>query len=43
MNVSRSGFYDWRNRQISTVQMANRVLDEQIQRIYHDHRGCYGY
>ena len=43
MNVSRSGFYDWRNRQISTLQMANRVLDEQIQRIYHDHRGCYGY
>lgn len=43
MNVSRSGFYDWRNRKISLIQMANGILDKQIQQIYHKHRGCYGY
>ena len=43
LNVSRSGYYDWRNRGMSQQQMANPVLDVHIQRIYKEHAGRYGY
>ena len=43
LNVSRSGYYDWRNRGMSQQQMANAVLDVHIQRIYKEHAGRYGY
>ena len=43
MGVSRSGFYDWRAREISTREVSNIQLDEHITRIYHEHAGRYGY
>lgn len=43
MNVSRSGYYDWRKREVSLRELANTALDAQIQTIYHDHAGRYGY
>ena len=43
MNVSRSGYYDWRKREVSLRELANSALDAQIQTIYHDHAGRYGY
>jgi putative transposase len=39
MGVSRSGFYDWRKREVSTRDIDNIQLDEQIKRIYHEHAG----
>lgn len=43
MNVSRSGYYDWRKREVSVRELGNTMLDGQIQRIYHEHAGRYGY
>ena len=43
MNVSRSGYYDWRKREVSVRELANIALDQHIQRIYHEHAGRYGY
>ena len=43
MNVSRSGYYDWRQREVSLRELANNALDAHIQAIYHDHAGRYGY
>jgi transposase InsO family protein len=43
MNVSRSGYYDWRQREVSRRELANQDLDAQIQTIYHNHAGRYGY
>ena len=43
MGVSRSGFYDWRNREVSIREVSNVALDVQIARIYHEHAGRYGY
>ena len=43
MNVSRSGDYDWRQREVSRRELANQDLDAQIQTIYHNHAGRYGY
>ena len=31
MNVSRSGYYDWRQREVSRRELANQDLDAQIQ------------
>ena len=43
MGVSRSGFYDWRKRELSKREIANASLDSHIQRVYHEHAGRYGY
>ena len=43
MNVSRSGYYDWRKRTVSVREMNNATLDGHIQHIYHEHAGRYGY
>ena len=43
MGVSRSGFYDWRNREVSVREVSNIQLDEHIMRIYREHEGRYGY
>ena len=43
MNVSRSGYYDWRKREVSVRELANTALDQHIQHIYHEHAGRYGY
>ena len=43
MNVSRSGYYDWCKREVSVRELANTMLDGQIQHIYHEHAGRYGY
>jgi putative transposase len=43
MDVSRSGYYDWREREVSRQSMANVKLDGHIKSIYTEHRGRYGY
>lgn len=43
MCVSRSGYYDWRKREVSKREIDNTALDAHIQRIYHEHAGRYGY
>ena len=43
MGVSRSGFYDWRNREVSIREVSNQQMDEHIVRIYNEHAGRYGY
>lgn len=40
--VSRSGYYDWRNRPPSRRAEANRQLVDDIQRVYTEHKGRAG-
>ena len=42
MEVSRSGYYAWFKRRPSDRDRANQVLDQQINRIYEQHKGRYG-
>ena len=42
LNISRSGFYDWRDRPASDAQARREKLMEQIQQSYHENRGVYG-
>lgn len=42
MQVSRSGFYAWRQRSESARAQANQALLEEIYAIYKDSRGVYG-
>jgi len=42
-DVSKSGYYDWLKRKPSQQACANAALDQQIQRIYGEHSGRYGY
>lgn len=41
--MSRSGYYDWRKRHPSHRNIMNEHLDKQIQYIYDEHHGRYGY
>ena len=43
MGVSRSGFYDWRKREVSNREISNVQLDKHIRDIYNEHAGRYGY
>jgi putative transposase len=43
LNVSRSGYYDWRNRSASQREMADAEYIEQIKQIFDDSRQTYGY
>jgi transposase InsO family protein len=42
LNVSRSGYYDWRNRKLSKRFQANQVLDAAIVTRFHAHKSRYG-
>jgi len=42
LRVSRSGYYDWRNRAQSQRDRSNQLLLEQIERVYRESRGTYG-
>ena len=42
LRVSRSGYYAWRKRPVSAREMANRDLEQEIQRIYEEKRQVYG-
>jgi len=42
LEVKRSGYYSWRNREVSQQKQANRKLDIHIQAIFEEHRGRYG-
>lgn len=42
LQVSRSGYYDWRNREASARTMEDRQLAEKIATIHRDSRGIYG-
>ena len=43
LGVSRSGYYDWRNRPPSRRERENATLTERIREIHHRSRGTYGY
>jgi putative transposase len=43
LEVSRSGFYDWKSRPESATAKRQRVLGLLIQRIFDDSDGTYGY
>ncbi len=42
LKVSRSGYYDWRDRPRSQRDRANDVLDEKIKTVFEEHRERYG-
>jgi putative transposase len=43
LNVSRSGFYEWRNRPESATVSRRKMLAELVQEIFDDSHGTYGY
>jgi putative transposase len=43
LNVSRSGYYDWRTRPASQREMADMEYIKEIRRIFDDSRQTYGY
>jgi transposase InsO family protein len=42
LEVSRSGYYAWRDRPPSAREMANQALYKQIEQVYTDSHGIYG-
>ncbi len=42
LEVTRSGYYGWRSGQETARQVANRLLAQQIHRVYHEKKGRYG-
>jgi transposase InsO family protein len=42
LKVSRSGYYAWKKRSLSQLEMANALLAEQIRAIFTDSRKTYG-
>jgi putative transposase len=42
LELTRSGYYAWRRSQETARQVANRLLAQQIQRVYHEKKGRYG-
>jgi transposase InsO family protein len=42
LEVSRSGYYEWRNRRASQRKIANDKLAEEIKRVYEKNRRAYG-
>ena len=42
LKVSRSGYYEWRERPPSDRQRSNEALDQEIKTIFDDHRQRYG-
>ncbi len=42
LQVSRSGYYEWRARKPSLRQQADEVLLEQIRHVHEENRGAYG-
>lgn len=42
LDVSRSGYYGWRNRPLSARAQANRQLTDDIRRVHEEHKGRIG-
>ena len=42
LNVSSSGYYNWRGRPESARAMSNRALDSEIRQVYGEHKQRYG-
>jgi putative transposase len=42
LGVSRSGFYDWLKRQSGERQRAQQELEDTVETVFHQYRGCYG-
>jgi putative transposase len=42
LNISRSGYYDFKDRKPSKRRLANEILDERIKAIHEESRGTYG-
>lgn len=43
LKVSRSGYYDWKDRPLSKRARENAALTERIRQIHHGSRQIYGY
>lgn len=43
LGVSKSGFYDWRNRPVSSAQRRREQLAEKISALFYAYGGTYGY
>lgn len=41
--ASKSGYYEWLERPISPREQSNKALDKDIETVYINHRGNYGY
>jgi|TARA_R110000764_G_scaffold168098_1_gene255309 hypothetical protein len=41
-DVSKSGYYDWRERQPSARTREDAELKQKIQQIFTEYKGCYG-
>ena len=42
LEVTRSGYYAWKNGQESAREQANRDVIEEIKQVFHTKRGRYG-
>ena len=42
LQVSRSGYYQWRARPVSSRSLANKQLDAQVKQVHHESQGTYG-
>ena len=42
LEVSRGGYYDWKERQPGPRQQRRQELDRQIRAVFQSHRGVYG-
>ena len=42
LNVSSSGYYEWRRRPESAQEQSNRKLDDEIGEVYEEHKQRYG-
>lgn len=43
LNVSRQGYYLWRNRRPSRTQLRHNFLKQNIKGVFYEHKGRYGY
>lgn len=43
LEVSKSGFYEWRGRPVSTAQRRRELLAEKIRALFEAFNGTYGY
>jgi putative transposase len=42
LGVSRSGYYEWKDRPVSAREQENELLVKQIEQVHADSRGSYG-
>lgn len=43
LKVLRSGYYNYLSHKLSAKDIKNRLISEEIQKIFDEHKGCYGF